>query len=219
MADKIKYLKGGQANVYLICGLEGSILVDTGISRYREKIAHAGQEAEVKLIVLTHGHFDHCQNAAYLAEKLNCPVGIGKEDAALLYGGEKRKVYGKGIWGKIFAGVSNWSIRHNKIEPIKPEVLLEDGMSLAEYGIDGKVVSLPGHTKGSIGLLLKSGELFVGDAMQNNFSPSVMWCYEERESALRSVEAVRMMKAEKIYYGHGRESGPLTENSEAGRTV
>ena len=47
MADKIKCLKGGQANVYLICGLEGSILVDTGISRYREKIAHAGQEAEV----------------------------------------------------------------------------------------------------------------------------------------------------------------------------
>lgn len=70
MADKIKRISGGQANVYLIRGQKGSILIDAGISRYREKIARVCSDALVKLIVLTHGHFDHCQNAAYLAEKL-----------------------------------------------------------------------------------------------------------------------------------------------------
>lgn len=209
MEEMICRLPGGQANVYLIRSPKGSILVDAGTTGYREKIARACSDVSVKLIVLTHGHFDHCQNAAYLAKRFNCPVGIGKEDAALLSKGEKRKVYGKGIWGRIFAGASNWNIRHKQIEPVRPDVILEEGMSLSEYGVDGKVVSLPGHTKGSIGILLKNGTLFAGDAMQNVFSPSVMWCYEERKSALESVEAIRAMQAEKICYGHGKESGPL----------
>ena len=89
-------------------------------------------------------------NAAYLAEKLNCPVGIGKEDAAMLFEGEKRKVYGKGIWGSFYAGVSNWSIRHNKIEPVRPDVILEEGMSLAKYGVEAAVVSLPGQDRKSV---------------------------------------------------------------------
>lgn len=212
MTDKIKRISGGQANVYLIRGQKGSILIDAGISRYRKKIARVCSDASVKLIVLTHGHFDHCQNAAYLSEKLNCPVGIGKEDAAMLFEEKKRKVYGKGIWGSFYAGVSNWSIRHNKIEPVRPDVILEEGMSLTKYGVEAAVVSLPGHTKGSIGILLKDGTLFVGDAMQNVFSPSVTWCYEDRESALRSVEAIKTIKAEKICYGHGKESDTLIDD-------
>lgn len=50
----------------------------------------------MKLVILTHGHFDHCQNASYLAKKLNCLVGIGREDVVLLENNEKRKVFGKG---------------------------------------------------------------------------------------------------------------------------
>lgn len=45
-------------------------------------------------------------------------------------------------------------------------------MSLLEYGVDGSVIALPGHTKGSTGIALSTGELFVGDAMQNINSPT-----------------------------------------------
>ena len=209
MTNKVEKLSCGQANAYLVRGAKGSILIDTGTDQYREKIVHACKEASVKLIVLTHGHFDHCQNAAYLAEKLDCPVGIGNEDVSLLCDGEKRKVYGKGIWGHIYAQAANWNIWHKKLPPIKPEVILEDGMSLAGYGVDGKIVALPGHTAGSVGVLLKTGELFVGDAMQNILSAASTWCYEDYESAKRSTNNIRMIKAKKIYYGHGRESDPL----------
>lgn len=209
MAYKIERLKGGQGNVYLICGKKSSILIDTGTNKYREKIARACQEASVKLIVLTHGHFDHCQNAAYLAQKLNCPVGIGKEDAALLYEGAKRKVYGKGIWGKLYAQASNWNIWHKSLPSARPDVILEDGMSLAGFGVEGEIVALPGHTAGSVGVLLKTGEFFVGDAMQNMGRPASAWCYEDYENMERSAEKIQMMKVKKIYYGHGGESYPL----------
>lgn len=209
MAYKIERLRGGQGNAYLICGREGGILIDTGTNKYREKIACACKEASVRLIVLTHGHFDHCQNAAYLAEKLNCPVGIGKEDAALLYEGEKRKVYGKGIWGKLYARASNWNIWHKSLPSARPSVILEDRMSLAGYGVEGEIVALPGHTAGSVGVLLKTGEFFVGDAMQNIGRPASAWCYEDYKNTERSADKIRMIQVKKIYYGHGGESYPL----------
>lgn len=209
MTNEIEKLSCGQANAYLVKGTEGSILIDTGTGKYRDKIVYACREVSVKLIVLTHGHFDHCQNAAYLSQKLGCPVGIGKEDASLIYEGEKRKVYGKGAWGHIYAWAANWNIWHEKFLYIKPEVILEDGMSLTGYGVDGKVIALPGHTKGSVGVLLETGELFVGDAMQNIVSPTSTWCYEDGKSAERSTKNIQMMKVKRIYYGHGRESYPL----------
>ncbi|MDE6208200.1 MAG: MBL fold metallo-hydrolase [Lachnospiraceae bacterium] len=32
----------------------------------------------MSLIVLTHGHMDHCQNAAYLANVLHIPIAMNK---------------------------------------------------------------------------------------------------------------------------------------------
>ena len=38
-------------------------------------------------------------------------------------------------------------------EAFEPDALLEDEESLAEYGLDATILSLPGHTPGSIGVL------------------------------------------------------------------
>jgi glyoxylase-like metal-dependent hydrolase (beta-lactamase superfamily II) len=39
-----------------------------------------------------------------------------------------------------------------------PDVILEDGDALAQYGFDAAVLHLPGHSKGSIGILMPGGE-------------------------------------------------------------
>ena len=155
-------------------------------------------------ILLTHGHFDHCQSAAYLARNLKCKTGIAGEDAALLEKNQKRKVYGKGIWGNFYAGAANRNIGQNEIEAVTPDVILEDGMSLAEYGVDARIIKLPGHTAGSVGVLCATGELFVGDAMQNIPFLSATWCYEDYEKAKESATLIRSMNAGKIFCGHGR---------------
>ena len=201
------------ANAYLLHGDGGSILIDTGAEKYREKVAKACQNAGVRLILLTHGHFDHCQSAAYLTRRLKCSIGIAGEDAALLEGNEKRKVYGKGIWGRFYADASNRNIEQNEIEAVTPDVILEDGMSLGEYGVDAKTVKLPGHTAGSVGVLCDTGELFVGDAMQNILFPSAAWCYEDYEKAKESAAIVRSMNAGKIFFGHGRAWNPVQGNA------
>ncbi|MCI8978483.1 MBL fold metallo-hydrolase [bacterium 1xD8-48] len=210
---KTERIACGMANAYLLHGDGGSILIDTGAEKYREKVAKACQNAGVRLILLTHGHFDHCQSAAYLTRRLKCSIGIAGEDAALLERNEKRKVYGKGIWGRFYADASNRNIEQNEIEAVTPDVILEDGMSLGEYGVDAKTVKLPGHTAGSVGVLCDTGELFVGDAMQNILFPSAAWCYEDYEKAKESAAIVRSMNAGKIFFGHGRVWNPVQGNA------
>lgn len=203
--EEIFTISCGNANVYLITGPDGrSILIDTGTERYREKVLKQCAARKMTLIFLTHGHFDHCQNVAYLARALNCPVGIGAEDIPLVQAGVKRSVCGCGIWGQCYAAASNWNIRHQKIPAFQPTVTLSDGMSLSEYGIDGQVIALPGHTQGSVGALLNSGSLFVGDAMQSIPRPAASWCFEDREAMERSVSAIRQRGVSRIYCGHGR---------------
>lgn len=192
------------ANAYLLCGTEGGILIDTGTDRYRDKVLNACHGRGVKLILLTHAHVDHCQNAAFLADRLGCPVGIGAKDVPLLRDGLTRTVYGYGPIDAVYALASNRVITSRKIPPVTPLVVLTDGMSLSRYGLQGKVLALSGHTAGSVGVSLDTGELFVGDAMQNIGAPACAWCYEDREEAQRSVEMIYGIKAKVIYFGHGR---------------
>jgi glyoxylase-like metal-dependent hydrolase (beta-lactamase superfamily II) len=46
-------------------------------------------------------------------------------------------------------------------------VLGAEEMSLEEYGIPGKVIPTPGHSAGSVTVLLDTGEAFVGDMCMN----------------------------------------------------
>lgn len=200
---KIEKISCGMANAYLLHGDNSGILIDTGAKYYKDKVLKQCQNANVRLIVLTHGHFDHCQNAAYLAGKLNCKVGIAQEDVPLIENNQKRKVFGRGIWGKFYANASNHNIRSNEIERVTPDVILEKGMSLSEYGINGGIIKLPGHTAGSVGVLLSSGELFVGDAMQNIILPAKAWCFEDYGRVQESVKLIQTIHVAKIFYGHG----------------
>lgn len=209
MAAEFQRISCGSANAYLVRGGKGGILIDTGTAPYRERVLEACRSSGVRLILLTHGHVDHCQNAAFLAGALGCPVGIGREDAPLLAEGTVRPVTGRGLWGRLYAGISNRVIRQNSIPPHRPEVLLEAGMGLTSYGVDGEIVALPGHTAGSVGVLLSTGELFAGDAMQTVFGPATAWCYEDREPAERSAAAIRRMRPALVCCGHGSPTTSL----------
>lgn len=111
---------------------------------------------------------------------------------------------GSGLWGRVYAAASNRVIQKETIPPVKPEVILKEGMSLAPFGVEGETVALPGHTKGSMGVWLESGALFVGDAMQNFGRPSAAWCYEDRGAMEESAVKIRRMNPAALYFGHGK---------------
>lgn len=201
MPTQVVPLPASGGHAYLLRGEGGSVLVDTGTEKLAEHTLAACHHMGVKLLFLTHGHFDHCQNAAYFAQELHCPIAISPLDAPLLKG-EKRPVKGEGLWGKAFAWASNWNIQKQPIPEAAPTVFLEDGMPLSPYGIAGKAVALPGHTAGSMGIFLESRELLAGDAMFGLWGPGPAWCWEDKALMEASLEKIRGLRAKRIYTGH-----------------
>lgn len=194
-------------NAYLVKTDRGYILIDTGMPNRRNAIAqaleHIGcQSGALKLIILTHGDIDHCGNAAYLRQKSGAPIAMHYDDSGMVERGDMfwnrknpnnliRLLFG------LFFGLS----QSNRF---KPDLYVEDGYSLWDYGFDAKVLHIPGHSKGSIGILTASGDLFCGDLLGNVNEPELWSIIDDAAAAKASVEKLESLKISMVYPGHGQ---------------
>lgn len=202
MAD-IHRIAGGNVNCYIVANGGKAILIDTGRKKYREQILKKCKEFHVSLIVLTHGHMDHCQNAAYLANALHIPIAMNKKDMNLIPDNRKQSLLAKTFLGKIVLSVSLSSFEKDSLEVFEPTIYLKNGDDLNDYGVDAKVVELSGHTKGSIGIEIEDN-LFVGDALMNIFYPTVSMLYADEQEMLLSAKYISELGEKTIYFGHGK---------------
>ena len=200
---KIHRIAGGNVNCYIVEDNDKAILIDTGRKKYRDKISEKCREFHVGLIVLTHGHMDHWQNAAYLANALHIPIAMNKKDLNLIPDNRKQALFAKTFLGKIVLSVSLSSFEKDSLEVFEPKIYLENDDDLSEYGIAAKVVELPGHTKGSIGIKVDDN-LFVGDALMNMFYPTLSMLYADEQEMLSSAEYISELGDKTIYFGHGK---------------
>ena len=194
----------GNGNCYLVSNGEDAVLVDTCRKKYRQRILDACEGYRVRLLVLTHGHIDHVQNAAFLAQVLNCPIAMHRADLPLLASNMNQPLFAGSILGKIVLSASIKSFKTDEIPAFAPTIFLEDGDRLNQYGISAVVVGLPGHTDGSIGLDVAGRDLIVGDALMNMFYPTVSMLYHNREIMLQSVEKIERIGSRTILFGHGK---------------
>lgn len=200
---EVHRIVSGNVNCYVVSDSGSAILIDTGRKKYREKILKKCREYHVKLIVLTHGHMDHCQNAAYLANALNIPIAMSEKDSNLIPDNRKQPLSARTFLGKIVLAISLKSFETDSLEAFKPTVLLKNGDSLKKYGINAEVVEMPGHTNGSIGLKI-GDRLFVGDALMNMFYPTVSMLYTNEKIMRQSAVKISNMGKLKIFFGHGK---------------
>lgn len=202
MAD-IHRIVSGNVNCYIVADNGRAILIDTGRTKYREKILEKCKEFHVSLIVLTHGHMDHCQNAAYLADALQIPIAMSEKDINLIPDNRKQPLSAKTLLGKMVLSVSLSSFEKDSLETFEPAIYLKNGDNLSDYGIEAEIVELPGHTKGSIGVKMEDS-LFVGDALMNMFYPTISMLYTEEQEMLESARYISESGEKTIYFGHGK---------------
>ena len=200
----IERIQCGNGNCYLVTDGESAILVDTGRTKFREKILAKCRGKNVRLIVLTHGHVDHVQNAAFLSEALHAPVAMHGDDYGLAKDNRSEPMSAHGLLGKIVLKLSQKSFQVDKIEPFEPQVFLKDGDSLREYGVPAAVVELPGHTKGSIGILVDDTDILVGDALMNMFCPAKSLLYGDRGRMEQSAARISALGGVTVHFGHGK---------------
>lgn len=201
---KINRISCGNVNCYVIHQNGKSILVDTSRIKYRDKLLEVCKRENVALIVLTHGHVDHVQNAAYLSRSLGIPIAMHKSDYQLIKNNTLQALTATNILGKFVLALSEKSFEQDEIELFEPTVFLQEGDNLISYGIDANVVDLPGHTQGSIGLSVWGENFIVGDALMNIFYPSKSMLYNNLEEMEKSAAKIFKSGAKTIYFGHGR---------------
>lgn len=204
--SEIHRIKCGNGNCYIIESGSGGVLVDTGKREYADRVAEQCRRRHVRLIVLTHAHFDHAENAARIAGELGIPIAMSPRDRDLILSNGSQALTAETLPGKLVLAASLREFSRRTVPAFTPDVPLRDGDSLSDYGIDARVIALPGHTEGSIGLDVERRHLLVGDTLMNMFYPTVSMLYHSRGDMLESAEKITALGDRTIYFGHG---GPV----------
>ena len=204
---EIKRIQGGTDNCYLVTDSSRAILVDTAGKPNLDLVTAECDKYEMKLIVLTHVHFDHAENAAELSRRYGIPVAVHRKDEELFESFDKQPLKPSGLVGRVVLGLSLKVLENTHVERPEHLIYVRDGDDLGSYGIDAKVVELPGHTLGSIGVDVEGKHLIVGDALDNWIRPGIGHLYYDRDALRKSAEKIRAMGDRTIYYGHGKPTG------------
>ena len=201
---EIKRIKGGTDNCYIVAEGKSAILIDTASKPHLDMVISECDKYAMKLIVLTHVHFDHAENAVELSRRYNVPVAIHKKDEELFESFDKQPLKSYGLVGRVVLGISLKVLRNTKVERPENLIYVADGDDLSSYGINAKIIELPGHTLGSIGVDVDEKHLFVGDELDNWITPGVGHLFTDFDAIKKSAEKIRSLGERTIYYGHGK---------------
>ena len=205
----------GWANAFVIRG-KRPVLVDTGYPgsalAIMDKLHKNGIDPDwLSLILITHGHADHFGSAAELKKQTGAPIAVHKLDAEALIKGRDPAVKPTGAIGRRLMPLME---RRGpaKAPPVKPDILIGEEMDLKKYGVDGKVIHTPGHTPGSVSVILPNGEFIVGDLIMRGifrfWQPNYPLFADNMEQLNKSLKLVLRKKPLKIYCTHGGPFDP-----------
>jgi hydroxyacylglutathione hydrolase len=203
----VPFVLNVSVNCYLIGVENGYILIDSGRGGKRraveQAITAAGcQPGDLRVIVLTHGDFDHSGNARYLSEKFGAPIAMHRDDVGMVE-------FGDMTWNRqkpniIIGTLMDLFYKLGESERFTPEVLVAEGDDLADYGLTATIIEIPGHSKGSIGILSPDGHFFCGDLLANTNKPALWSIIDDQKAARASVDKLKSYAIETAYPGHGR---------------
>jgi len=164
---------------------------------------------DISLMTLTHGHWDHIGSAKEIKDLTGATVAMHKREIDCLEQSQKPMPTGVTLWGGIVRRLIRAFLSLNNIHPTKVDLALGDeSMSLSEFGIPGKLIHTPGHTSGSMSVLLETGEAFVGDLAINNFpltlSPVSRVFAQNWEILKKSWQNLLVQGAKMVYPAHGK---------------
>lgn len=168
---KIAIFPFGMINAFLLINSQGCILIDTGLPNTERKVEKALKKfnlsfTDIKLIVITHAHIDHAGNAAKIKALSGAQVIAHRGDLPYYRGEKKMHFCSTGWFGRVFSKTGAIQKPYTQFEP---DILLtsKDALNLNQHGINGEVISTPGHTEGSISVVINNDQAVVGDLVSS----------------------------------------------------
>ncbi|KUI18990.1 MBL fold metallo-hydrolase [Mycobacterium sp. GA-1285] len=175
-------------------------LIDTGAPGSGAAIAEA--VPGIDRIVLTHGHVDHTGSAAELHRTTGATVAAGAGDAAAIRDGAALpppvfEDWEVPIHARVAAGLPDAA------DPVPLDRELRDG-DILDFGGGAEILSIPGHTEGSIAIHLpRHGVLLTGDTIANVGTLMLGTFNQDRARTMASFRRLAALDVDTACFGHG----------------
>jgi glyoxylase-like metal-dependent hydrolase (beta-lactamase superfamily II) len=175
-------LRLGFVKAFLARGRGKHVLVDSGTAGSSARIlAGLGRAGvglrDIGLIVVTHVHPDHTGGLAELVKATGAKVAVHRLEAE--HPGTR----------------------------LASDILVDEELDLNPHGVGGKVIWTPGHTRGSMSVVLESGEAIVGDLVLPRFMafgpPAIAFWAASPEESVASIRKVLTLNPSILHTSHG----------------
>jgi glyoxylase-like metal-dependent hydrolase (beta-lactamase superfamily II) len=132
-----------ETNCYLLHAPGGAILFDApdGACEWLESRGVAP-----KLLLLTHGHFDHVPDVAKIKRRFGTQVGCHADTVPMISDPDYFRRVGFAL----------------EVEPADADFLIEATASREFLGATFEIFDVPGHSPGSLCFLLRESEILIG---------------------------------------------------------
>jgi glyoxylase-like metal-dependent hydrolase (beta-lactamase superfamily II) len=192
------------------------ILVDSGTVGDREDLDNALADrgistSAVALVILTHGHADHAGLAAEIQQLGRAKIMLGAGDVPLAAVGHNDELRPTGLTGALLKPFVTTIYAE-----FTPDIVVHvrDSIDLSPWGIAGHVVAMPGHTPGSLVVLLDDHTAFVGDMIAGGALAGLFFPHSPGEHLYqadpvqnrKNIQTLLDLGVTKFYLGHG---GPV----------
>jgi glyoxylase-like metal-dependent hydrolase (beta-lactamase superfamily II) len=216
--SQIIRIVGGRSACYLIKSESKNILVDSSVSFVRSKILKRLEKLQVNnldFLILTHSHFDHTANAAFFQKHFNVKVLIHAYETGFLAEGVTVSPAGTNfITRPLMRFLQKKRISRINYEPCVANEIIEDNtIPFLECNI--KIIHTPGHSCGSVCIIVDDDIAIVGDTLFGIFPFSAFPPFADDTNLLIKSWQMLLTTECRLYLpSHGRSiSRNLLENN------
>jgi len=202
----------GVCACYLVVDGDRALLMDTGLRAQRRTLGRnldmtlAAHKAQLNYVVLSHTHFDHADNVAHVARTYGSRVIVHRAEAGHLATGISPISPGRGPMARLVAKRYGRLIaQFRAYAPVKADILVDDAFDLSPYGLRARLFATPGHTMGSLTVLVDDQLALCGSAMLGRLSGSISLLFVADEHAkLASWRSLADTGCQTFLPSHGR---------------
>jgi glyoxylase-like metal-dependent hydrolase (beta-lactamase superfamily II) len=206
--NTIFQIMSGRSNVFLLKDGNKTCLIDTSTNNDWEQLDKTLESLGIQKIdylVLTHAHHDHAANARKIKEKYSAAVIIHQNDALHLINGDAVLPQGTNVFTRTLVNLVGKRVESRfDFEPCSYDIQVGSIYDMKNLGFNAYLLHTPGHSTGSMSLIVDDDIAIVGDAMFGVFGKSVFPPYADNPKELiDSWEKLLATNCRLFLPGHG----------------
>lgn len=196
-----------------------NLLVDTGVKSSYNKLIKGLTSLNcftLDYIVLTHSHFDHCANTSLLVGKYGCKVIASKNESTMVSAGITPIPKGTLFATKILSALGRkYESSFASYSPFTPDIEVGECFDLSTHGVNIKIIHTPGHSAGSLSILVDKEIALVGDTMFGIFPWSILPPFaDDMQLLYKSWQKLLDSGCSSFLPGHGKKIDRKLLNSQ-----